>query len=303
MREKPDHTSVWHEGELAVRRRAGVGDLSDSGIRSSIPLGAGPFIAQQTFAAFGSVDGEGRVWASLRIGPPGFLQVADEQTLQTASLDVEGDPLLDNLRSNPQVGMVIIDFENRRRLRVNGEAEVLSGSRVRILVRQFYGNCPQYIQQRTLESESLSHRTSLRSRSEALSSLQQQWIASADTLFIASAHPNAGVDASHRGGNQGFIQVEGPTVLRIPDYSGNNMFNTLGNINLNPKAGLVFPDFEVGRTLQLSGRAFIDWQPERSSMPGAQRVLLFHVEHVIEIAQPQLKNYSFAGYSGSNPPL
>jgi uncharacterized protein len=79
-------------------------------------------------------------------------------------------------------------------------------------------------------------------------------ITKADTLFVASAHSERGVDASHRGGNRGFVRVVDDRTLRIPDYKGNCIFNTLGNFPVNPRAGVVLLDFESHRTLQLVGR-------------------------------------------------
>src|SRR5262249_47612767 len=132
---------------------------------------------------------------------------------------------------------------------------------------------------------------------------QQHWIVGADTFFIATAHPESGADASHRGGHPGFIHVESANRLIIPDYSGNKMFNTLGNIAVNPAAGLVFPDFERGRVLQLSGRARIVWDFDNEEFPGAQRLLEFDVDKVIELDDPALKGYVFQGYSPFNPKL
>jgi uncharacterized protein len=97
------------------------------------------------------------------------------------------------------------------------------------------------------------------------------------------------------------VKIEGPNSLVIPDYSGNRMFNTLGNIVVNPKAGLLFPDFERGRTLQLSGRATIDWDRDCSGFPGAQRLVAFSIEKVLEMEQPGLASYRFKGYSRFNP--
>ena len=62
-----------------------------------------------------------------------------------------------------------------------------------------------------------------------------------------------GVDVSHRGGRPGFVKLDGNT-LTIPDFPGNNAYNTLGNFLINPKAGLVFPDFETGDLLMLTGK-------------------------------------------------
>ena len=295
--------SVWHAGELAVQERAGVGHVSGQGIHSSIPEGAARFLRQQQLAAFGSIDARGRVWASLHTGKPGFLDTLDEFTVQTSSLRVAGDPLLENLATNPAVGVVIIDLANRRRMRLNGDADVLANGSLRIHARQVYGNCPQYIQQRIAEGDPDASEGSgkLVSRKPELSKAQQKWIGSADTLFIASAHPESGVDASHRGGPPGFIHVESARRLLIPDYSGNKMFNTLGNITANPATGLVFPDFEQGRTLQLTGQARILWEFDRQRFPGAERLLEYSIEEVIEIEHPVHLHYIFKGYSPFNP--
>ena len=95
----------------------------------------------------------------------------------------------------------------------------------------------------------------------ALTAKQQDWIQKADTFFVATAHPFRGADASHRGGQPGFVAVVDAQTLIWPDYSGNMMFNTLGNIVSNPKSGLLFLDFDTGRTLQLTGAAEIVWEP------------------------------------------
>ncbi len=77
----------------------------------------------------------------------------------------------------------------------------------------------------------------------------------ADTMFVASIHAEYGADASHRGGSPGFIQLAGAGSLRIPDYPGNSLFNTFGNLTVDPRVGLCLPDFDGQRMLQLSGRA------------------------------------------------
>ena len=293
--------SVWHEGELAVQRRAGV-QTSGRGIRSSIPEGLIGFLTESRLVIFASVDSERRAWASLRVSEPGFLCVIDPLTLETEPADLDGDLLLTNLKQNPDVGMLIIDLATRRRIRINGEAEILSDNGLRIHARQVYGNCPQYIQLRVSERVPLNDKPpSLISRATQLSPAQHEWIAQADTLFIASAHPEHGVDASHRGGNPGFVKVEEVHRLIVPDYSGNNMFNTLGNISANPRTGLLFPDFEQGRILQLSGAATIDWDSDRTAFPGAQRLLTFGIEKAIEIEYPALASYTLREYSPFNP--
>jgi uncharacterized protein len=304
MQAKQADGSTWHAGELEVQRRANVGQVSDGGIRSTIPEAAARFLAAQCFVVLASTDRHGQPWASLRVGQPEFLRVIDPVTVSTAPFALEGDPLLENLRSNPDVGLLIIDFATRRRVRINGECEVQPDASLVVHARQVYGNCQQYIQERVLETTVPQNgHAKFKSNTSELNTDQQAWIRSADTIFIASAHPEYGADASHRGGNPGFIHVENSRRLVIPDYNGNRMFNTLGNIAVNPRAGLLFPDFDGGRTLQLSGRAAIDWDSDRKDFPGAQRLLIFEIEHLIEIEQPTLRGYRLKSYSPFNPSL
>ena len=152
------------------------------------------------------------------------------------------DPLWENLKHNPRLGLLVIDLRTRARLRVNGRAEFATPNDLRVTVEQAYPNCPQYIQRRNFRpsidpARPIEFKTKTGS---VLAEVHQQWITSADTLFVASEDPANGVDASHRGGHPGFVQVLSSTRLRIPDYVGNGMFNTFGNFATNPKAGLIF---------------------------------------------------------------
>ena len=112
-------------------------------------------------------------------------------------------------------------------------------------------------------------------------------ITSADTFFIATAYAGdsvqagraAGVDVSHRGGKPGFVRLGEGGVLTVPDFTGNFFFNTLGNIAVNPRAGLLFIDFDKGDLLYLAVTAGILWDgPELSSFAGAQRLMRFKVQ-------------------------
>ena len=92
-------------------------------------------------------------------------------------------------------------------------------------------------------------------------------VRAADTMFIATT-ASAGTDVSHRGGSPSFIQITGPATVRFADYPGNSMFDTLGNLHLDQRAGLLIPDFGTGDLLHLSGSASVD--PTTSTQaPGA----------------------------------
>ena len=153
--------------------------------------------------------------------------------------------------------MLFIDFEDRRRLRVNGTIDQQGEETLVANVAQAYPNCSKYIRQRRIGDSGPSPHLLFygKRRGSVLSVEASELIQHADTFFVASAHPECGVDVSHRGGPPGFVQILDYQTLRIPDYVGNSMFNTLGNLYVSPNAGLVFVDFERCNLLQLTGQA------------------------------------------------
>jgi len=168
---------------------------------------------------------------------------------------------------------------------------------VLLTVNQVYGNCPQYIQARQIHAEREASPAPARPLKK-LDERLRRWVETSDTLFLATGHPQSGLDASHRGGKPGFVRVEDEQRLVFPDYPGNNMFNSLGNITTNPKAGLLFPDFESGNALQLSGTAQVLWDdPRIADFPGARRLVAFEIERGMELPQATLLTFEFQGYS------
>ena len=86
--------------------------------------------------------------------------------------------------------------------------------------------------------------------------------------------------------------------LRIPDYAGNNMFQTLGNIAADPRVGLLFLSFDTGTTLQLTGQARILWEPDAK---GAERAIEVEIGEVVEIAGRGPLGWRFVESSPFNP--
>jgi predicted pyridoxine 5'-phosphate oxidase superfamily flavin-nucleotide-binding protein len=103
-----------------------------------------------------------------------------------------------------------------------------------------------------------------------------------NTFLLGTTHPDHGNDASHRGGAPGFVRVEDERTLWWPDYPGNNMFNSLGNLAVDPTAALLFVDFATGATLHLSGRAELDRSPIASADDVTGRRVRFTVEAVAD---------------------
>lgn len=301
----------FHEGEVQVQERAGEaaeGERNGRVIGDSILKGALMFIAKQPLAVLGSVDDELNVWASVLVGRPGFMSTPDEQTvefdLSQAGIHAH-DPLWANIEQNTQVGALIIELATRRRVRINGEVTRSAADRLTLRVAESYPNCPKYIQRRTVEFQAVEQADALPAPVDGLSlgREQESLIQSSDTFFVASAYPKRGVDASHRGGAPGFVELVDDRTLRAPDYAGNSMFNTLGNLAVNPRAGLVFLDFDRGRTLQLIGRAEILWdQPDASHRSGGTRRFWdFRIDSWRESGLPAALRWEFLDYSPYNP--
>jgi predicted pyridoxine 5'-phosphate oxidase superfamily flavin-nucleotide-binding protein len=234
----------FHEGELTVQQRAGVRGLAGrlSGMLGT-PRLAADFLAERDLAVLTARDGDGALWSSPLLAPPGFLRV-EGAALRIGARLPEGDPLF-GLPDGQAVGLVVIDFATRRRMRVNG---TLTGDLLQ--VDQAYGNCPQFIQER--------HVTPTAGRARWSDEFDADLVRRADTFFLGTTHPDRGVDSSHRGGPPGFVRVDGDE-LWWPDYHGNNMFNSLGNLASDDEASLLFLDFTTGETLRLSGTARVDW--------------------------------------------
>ena len=296
---------VFHEGERAVQARAGVEAESRSlgrGISREIPEGAEPFLEAQRIAVLAGVDPAGHVWASLVTGDPGFITTPDSRTLRLAVGLPVADPLSAGLSRDQALGVLVLDPERRRRLRINGRVTDARQDAIEIRTEEVFGNCPKYIQARAPESQPRHRRDDAAQRSRALTPEQRLAIERADTFFIASVHAGKGADASHRGGRPGFVRVLDDRTLRIPDYAGNNMFQTLGNITADPRVGLLFVDFDTGTTLQLTGRARILWdRQDFGEMKGAQRAVEVEIDEIVEIVGHGPLGWRFLEYSPFNP--
>ena len=298
--------SKYHSGELEVQTRAGVQDTARrvaGVIRSAMPPVAREFLSDQRMVVVSTVDSYGRVWASILAGEPGFMQAVDERTLRIDAEPVCGDPLSENLKTRDEIGVLVIELSTRRRMKVKGKAELLQKGGICVHAERVYALCPKYIQARDVFAGSTESKAGHNvQRSENLTEKQRNWIAKADTFFIASFHPETGADASHRGGYPGFVHVLNAQRLVFPDYSGNNMFNTLGNITANPNAGLLFIDFEYGSSLQIAGKARVIWEKDLiKEFAGAERLVEFEIKQSIEVTDAIPLRWGFKGYSPFNP--
>lgn len=291
MQQLPSHRqSPWHAGERQLQEKVGVGErmevLGQKVIRDYMPDQHRAFYHQLPFMIAGAVDGAGQPWATLIEGEEGFVTSPDPRQLSfdLAAMALDPlDPASSGLDAGEAIGLLGIELHTRRRNRINGQILQASAQRLEIAVEHSYGNCPQYIQLR--QYRRVAERGGERVDSTELDTRTRALIEGADTFFVASyvEHDDGrrSVDVSHRGGRAGFVRVEGKR-LTIPDYAGNLFFNTLGNLSVNPRAGLLFVDFATGDVLQLGGRAEIILDsPLIKAFEGAERLWTFDVEQVV----------------------
>ncbi len=273
--------SGFHDGELEVQDRAGVraqaARLGTAMLATpDLNGGMGSFLADRDFAVLTARDADGRLWTSPLFSSPGFLEAHDRE-LRVHAVPGTGDPLA-AVAANQPVGMLAIEFATRRRVRVNGLLTEVSDDGLLVTVDQAYGNCPKYIQPRRLDHVAATPNPV--AQSSTLSAAHEKLIINADTFFLGTSHPTRGADASHRGGPSGFVHVEGAT-LWWPDYPGNNMFNSFGNLAVDPSAALLFIDFGTGETLHLSGTATVEWVAPSDVDGGTGRRVSVAVESVV----------------------
>jgi len=278
--------SIFHEGEVALQREAGVAErmarVGPQGIRDHMPEQHRAFFPLLPFVVVGSVDSEGQPAASLIAAVPGFAFSPTPSTLRVDALPLRGDPLDHNLQRGAPLGMLGIQAHTRRRNRLNGRVSARDTGGFSLDVAQSFGNCPKYIHPRRASyvAASSSPAPFVDSR---LTASTRALIASADTFFIASAHPAArtsnteahGADVSHRGGPAGFAHFIDDDTFIIPDYPGNDLYNTLGNMRLEPRVGLLFIDVLGGDLLlvEATGLALVGSHPQ--AQPDTGRIVCF----------------------------
>ena len=202
----------FHAGERAAQARAGAAPRT-AAIRAWMPDQHRQFFAALLFVIVATIDKDGWPIATILAGPPGFIASPDARTLRIAALPDRDDPAASWLNPGAPIALLGIDFATRRRNRANGViADTQCG--LVVAVRESFGNCPQYIHIRDINTNrAVPQAPELMDR---LDPSGRDAIAAADTLFVATSGGAEGVDISHRGGKPGFVRVDQDT-LTIPD--------------------------------------------------------------------------------------
>jgi predicted pyridoxine 5'-phosphate oxidase superfamily flavin-nucleotide-binding protein len=301
---------VYHTGEIAVQRRTGeraVAERRGAMIAHRLTDGARAFLSDQGVVSVGAAAHDGSLWASVWCGSAGFLRSdSDGERVELVSaLDrtLASDHVRPIITAGAPLAMLVIDFATRRRLRINGTVTRTDPAGVELRVAETFGNCNKYIQRRH-RSDVTAGAVAPVTRGHALDADRLDAIARTDTAFVASIHPVRGLDVSHRGGQPGFIWVEPDGTLRMPDYPGNSMFQTLGNFEIDTRAGLALVDFDRRRVVSLTGHARAVFDAEDAGHPtgGTGRYWSFTIAEWVEVPLPTTMEWTLIDRSSFSPP-
>lgn len=282
---------LFHEGEIALQRSVGMAEqverIGARIVRDYMPEQHRDFYARLPFIVAATVDDAGDVWPTILTGQPGFISSPSPNLLTINAQMQTADPAASGGQAGGAIGLLGIELSSRRRNRMNGEIASSARGILEVEVGHAFGNCPQYIQLRDFAFASELDQAARHAVEETvgLTDEAREIISAADTFFVASyadRFDKREADVSHRGGKPGFVRIDEDGLLTIPDFSGNFLFNTLGNFVVNPRAGLLFIDFETGDILQLAGMAaIIAHSPEIAAFEGAERFWTFRPNRVV----------------------
>ena len=276
----------FHEGEARLQAQSGVDtaafDLSvDQSFQPELNNSEVTFIGKRTFSVAASLDDQGRPWASPLVGAAGELfTVEDPSTVRIRARRTDGDPLIDNINATADMGVLYFNPAIRRRAKSLGRGVVETDGSITYRMHRMFGLCPKYIFKRTHDASPASEQPAAAppTTSDRLSEQDRQQLGQTDTIFLASQSQQHGTDATHRGGPPGFVTVINDSTLTVPDYIGNGMYQTLGNLLLDDRIGLLSIDFATGRIVQITGRGSItDAEPNGVE---TERALHIEIENV-----------------------
>jgi hypothetical protein len=250
------------------------------------------FHSSLNFMPLATLDADARPWAAFLCGADGergFISAKDRYTLQIRAGRVAGDPTFDNLRTSsvPLVAGVGVELLNRRRNKFGGymrsieeagEEEIL----LDLQVNSALGNCPvrelrcqweareplvqKYINVRELAPRPRGEVRVLEQNdkhdpTQPLPQLVLDFISKVDSAYVATAYlpedqpDEAHLGMNHRGGRPGYLRVDpvSQAAIYLPDYSGNRLMMSVGNMLSCPRAGLALPDWSTGDVLYVTG--------------------------------------------------
>ena len=337
---------VLHEGELLLQKlRHTPRELADTipnYIHSDMPLQHAEFFPGLSYLPLGTLDNQGRPWASLLVtqskdDPSLGINVSGHNQTDIVAETNPHDPFARALGAEQTSASasarlfagVGVDFTNRRRNKLAGQIKPISIEptgkiSLQLLTDQHLGNCPKYITVRSLEHEVRNAELVLDSPETMTAPLPDEakhCVDRASTAYLATKHIVQHDDASgdqsdmgfnHRGGAPGFVRLyeekDGETVttfLVLPDHSGNRFYQSLGNIETDKHVGMIFPDFTNGDVLYITGTAEnLQDAAAEAIMPRVGLLTRIQVTGAVFVrAGLNLRLTSDEQYSPYNPPV
>lgn len=301
----------WSEGEEKMHKLLRVPD-QDNPTSTMLTPQASFMLQRAPLLAIGTLDDQSRPWTALWGGAPGFSEPIGGDFVGTRTLvDSKHDPVVQALVGGASKGEMLhptndgkmiaglaIDLVTRKRVKLagkmvagtvreldvetEGDAKTPSDApktqdQIQLVTKidQSMGNCPKYLNQYELKPALLA--PELVSQGPSLSSEGKALIDRADMFFLSTA-ASTDMDTNHRGGPPGFVRIISPTCIVYPEYSGNRLYQSLGNLQLNPHIGITFPDYETGDVLYTTGTAEVLVGPDAALvMPGTTLAVKIHL--------------------------
>ncbi|PIG89469.1 oxidoreductase FAD-binding protein [Aspergillus arachidicola] len=315
-------TLPWHDGEIQMRSLLRIPPIINPTV-PSLSYGATYLLLNSPLLAIGAVDREGRPWSTLWGGEVGFAKPTSQSKIEIRTpVDSKHDPLADILLHNSSgesgqlVSALVVDLATRKRAKLFGrkitgsiqvdEENHIDSSRVGfahllVQIEASLGNCPKYINIRNITPALPTPR--LISESPQLPSSALKLLDHADTLFISSRHGDVDMDTNIRGGPPGFVRVisnePNGAVFAYPEYSGNRLYQTLGNLQTTPLAGFVFPNFETGDALYVTGQTEVLVGKEAAALLPRSNLA---VKVAVTAARYVEQSLAFRGVAGAKSP-
>lgn len=276
----------WHDGETTMQKAMRAPTGHNPTIQTLSPQLAN-HLQVAPLIALGTLDKQGRPWTTLwGNGDKGFAQPMGQGVMGIRTPVVgKHDPVVEELfgteangeivreeGKGKMVGGLTIDLETRKRVKlygrmaagalgprkedeVTGKEEVVVEAQFVVKIEQSMGNCPKYINKKAIVAG--TSKPEIVEEGVKLGPKALELLEKADMFFISSSQGMEDMDTNHRGGPPGLVRVvsndASGAVIVYPEYSGNRLYQTLGNFKVNPKAGMCIPDYETGDMLYLTG--------------------------------------------------
>ncbi|KAI4156436.1 MAG: hypothetical protein L6R39_001107 [Caloplaca ligustica] len=277
----------WHEGESMMQQKLHIPPQENPTNPFLTPSGA-YLIQHSPLLALGTLDDKGRPWTTLLGGKAGFARPLGHSVMGIRTMvDPSYDPVINSLLASNDgdesveqadkyraVSALTIDLATRSRYKLAGSMVAgalgqlgdASGSgqehqaspteaQIVIKIERSLGNCPKYINKKQIIPT--IPEPALVSGTLPLSAEAIELLAKADLFFVTSSYDGSSMGTNNRGGPRGFVRVMqndfSGTTLVYPEYSGNRLYQTLGNLCVFPKVGIVVPDFDTGNVLYTTG--------------------------------------------------